>query len=632
MKILLILPPMTQVNTPYPSLPYLSHFLRNEGHEVTQLDLGLELFLEIFSVKGLNTLRHSLDLKSIKSEFEVFFLENFKTYQSTIEPVITLLQGKNLTLAHRIARRQMLPEGPRFLPLDEYSFLENNFGQLGIQDKAKYIATLYIDDLNDLIRDNLDSRFQLSRYGESLASSQSSFQSLLDNLSIKTPITNFIENLFLENLQKFSPDLILFSLPFPGNVFASLLCANSLKSKNIKVPIAVGGGYVNTELRELSDPRFFQFFDYLMFDDGELPLRKLIAYLNHQCDDTELIRTSFIKNDCIVPLKQSTTPNDIPFKKNFGPSYQGLDLSRYISMMEVPNPMHRMWSDLHWNKLILAHGCYWKKCTFCDVTLDYIGRYEPMEVQSIISIMKRLIDETGQTGFHFVDEAAPPQLIQKLCEAIIKENLPITWWGNFRFDERFKHLADLMADAGCVAVTGGLEVGSPRVLSMIDKGITIEQVANVTKALSQAGIFVHAYLMYGFPTQTIQETIDSLEVVRQLFTNECIHSGYWHRFMCTAHSPVGKNPQKFHITLRPDPIPSHGLFAKNTVDFIENDHLKNPEAKNRELDFLGRGLNKALYNYIHGVGLDDDVRVWFDETVPKAKIKPTVIRHYLKNS
>lgn len=54
---------------------------------------------------------------------------------------------------------------------------------------------------------------------------------------------------------------------------------------------------------------------------------------------------------------------------------------------------------------------------------------------------------------------------------------------------------------------------------------------------------VHAYLMYGFPTQTAQETIDSLEMVRQMFEQGIIQSGFWHQFAMTAHSPVGLDPK-----------------------------------------------------------------------------------------
>jgi hypothetical protein len=303
-----------------------------------------------------------------------------------------------------------------------------------------------------------------------------------------------------------------------------------------------------------------------------------------------------------VVLKNDASARDVPHTETGTPTYAGLPLDRYVSLFEMLNPMHRLWSDGRWNKLTLAHGCYWKKCTFCDVTLDYIGRYEPLAADALVDRIEALIAETGQTGFHFVDEAAPPAGLRALAERLIARGVTITWWGNIRFEKTFTpELCRLLSAAGCVAVSGGLEVASDRLLKLMHKGVTVEQVARVTRAFSDAGIMVHAYLMYGFPTETTQDTVDALERVRQLFAAGCIQSAYWHRFAATAHSPIGLHPQAYGITLRP---PANVTFAHNDLEFddpVGTDH-----------DHLGGGLRKALYNYMHGVGLDADVREWFE--------------------
>jgi hypothetical protein len=137
----------------------------------------------------------------------------------------------------------------------------------------------------------------------------------------------------------------------------------------------------------------------------------------------------------------------------------------------------------------------------------------------------------------------------------------------------------------------------------------VDQVARVTRAFSDAGILVHAYLMYGFPTQTVQDTVDALEYVRQLFNAGCIQSGFFHRFACTVHSPVGLDPAAYGVTLQPLPP---GRFARNDIGFIDPTGVDH--------DALGVALKKALYNYMHGIGLDEDVRSWFDGPVPKARV------------
>ena len=142
--------------------------------------------------------------------------------------------------------------------------------------------------------------------------------------------------------------------------------------------------------------------------------------------------------------------------------------------------------------------------------------------------------------------------------------------------------------------------------------------ARVTRAFTDAGILVHAYLMYGFPTQTVQDTVDALEYVRQLFEAGCIQSGFFHRFACTVHSPVGRNPAEYGVTLAPLP-PTR--FAQNDIAFIDPTGVDH--------DRLGPALNKALYNYMHGIGLQEDVRTWFDVRVPKTKVPRQFIEQAL---
>jgi hypothetical protein len=340
------------------------------------------------------------------------------------------------------------------------------------------------------------------------------------------------------------------------------------------------------------------------------------------------------RGDAVV-LETDATQHDFPARDTGVPTYDGLPLGDYVSVLEMLNPMHRLWSDGRWNKITLAHGCYWKKCSFCDVSLDYIGRYDRPATDVVMTRIRALIAETGQTGFHLVDEAAPPAGMRSLAKRLLDEQLSITWWGNIRFEKTFTpELCALLAESGCVAVSGGLEVASDRLLALMKKGVTVAQVARVTRAFTDAGIMVHAYLMYGFPTETVQETVDALERVRQLFEAGCIQSAYWHRFSATAHSPIGLNPEQYGITLRPPP---NITFAHNDVEFedpVGADH-----------DFLGAGLRKALYNYMLGVGLDADVRAWFEAPLPARRTrerrprrrtaqvpKTTVPRHLIARS
>ncbi|MBI2519163.1 MAG: radical SAM protein [Bdellovibrio sp.] len=614
---------MAQFNMPYPSTAYLTSYLLSVGHSAMQRDWSVELLRKLLSKEGLTRIKQVLLNRPKKNRTDAvnFFLDCFVDYKQTIESVVHFLQGKDPSLALRLAARNFVPEGPRFLVLDqnEKNDLMHLFGSMGIQDKAKYMASLYIDDIADVIREGIDQDFAFARYGENLASSMTSFAPLFEKLKNKTVVDEILEEIVREDLKTCTPEVLGLSVPFPGNVLGALRIGALVKKEFPLIKIILGGGYVNTELRQMEDVRPFSFFDYLVFDDGERPLEKLLGHFQGNLPAKDLLRTWYFDQGKIIRVNMDGK-SDLLFKHHPGPTFQGLPIPHYMSMCEMPNPMHRLWSDFRWNKMMLAHGCYWKKCTFCDVSLAYIERFEPANAERLVDQMERIMNETGQSGFHFVDEAAPPALLKALCTEILRRGLKVTWWGNLRFDPQFTlEMCELMADAGCVAVTGGVEVASERILEMINKGITLEQVACVSKNFSMAKIYVHAYLMYGFPTQTEQETIDSLEVVRQLFKHQYIQSAHWHRFACTAHSPVGKSPDKFGIQLLPVRHPKQGLFAFNEIPFQDDTGIDHGRA--------GEGLRLALYNYMLGIGLDFDVREWFEDKMPKT----TLPKNWLKS-
>lgn len=632
MKTLLLTPPMTQLNTPYPATAYLTGFLREQGYEVAQRDLALEVFLALASKEGLHDILNIVednyadtDDEDLPDSIYHFFAEA-ERYLTVIDPVIRFLQGKDPSLAMRICSRQFLPEGPKFKNLDEMEAVAGDvmqwaFGDLGTQDKAKYLATLFIDDVVDVIHDGVDPNFEISRYGERLASSNPQFDDLYISLQQETLLPEeLIQQLLEQYLRQEQPDFVGITIPFPGNMLGGLQIAKHLKRVAPDVKIALGGGYINTELRDLSDPKIFEFVDFILLDDGERPLLNLLEFLKGNASEESLVRTFVCQDEKVVYLN-NTSATDFAHEDIGTPSYEGLPNDQYLSLCEMLNPMHRIWSDGRWNKLTVAHGCYWSKCSFCDISLDYIERYDEAGADILIERIEKLIAETGQTGFHFVDEAAPPKVLFALAEKLIARGLVITWWGNIRFEKTFTpEKCQLLADSGCIAISGGLEVASDRLLRLMKKGVTVEQVARVTKGFSDTGILVHAYLMYGFPTQTTDETVLSLEYVRQLMLNNCFQSAYWHRFAATIHSPVGTDPDAYGITLHPPKEPS---FAQNEVPYFD--------PTNADHEMLGRGLKKALYNYMHGIGLEEPMQYWFEETVREPAISPYFIESALEN-
>lgn len=627
-KVFLITPPFTQLNTPYPATAYLKGFLNTKGIASFQADLGIEVILHLFSKKGLTDLFAQCETGTALSEGNTTVEELSanaqriialkEDYLKTIDSVMLFLQGKNPTLAHLICSEDFLPEASRFAQLEE---LDWAFGSMGTQDKAKHLATLYLEDISDLIVECIDPHFGFSRYAERLGRSANSFDELYESLQQPfTYIDRLLIGLLHEKMLDINPQLVCFSVPFPGNLYAAFRSAQFIKQHFPGTKTAMGGGFPNTELRSLSDVRVMEFFDFITLDDGEAPVECLIEHVEGKRDIHQLKRTftllegkvAYIDNSGCRDYKQAETGT---------PDYSDLLLEDYISVIEIVNPMHRMWSDGRWNKLTMAHGCYWGKCTFCDISLDYIKIYEPVAARLLVDRMEILMLQTGQNGFHFVDEAAPPALMRELALEILRRKLAVTWWTNIRFEKSFSaDLCRLLKASGCIAVSGGLEVASDRLLELIQKGVTVAQVARVTRNFTQAGIMVHAYLMYGFPTQTAQETIDSLEMVRQMFEAGILQSGFWHQFAMTAHSPVGMYPEQFNVVKETLAI---GTFANNDIVHID--------AVGANHDKFSFGLKKSLFNYMHGICFDYPLQDWFEFKVPRTKISEGYIYDVLQD-
>jgi hypothetical protein len=617
-EIFAITPPFTQLNTPYPATAYIKGFLNTKGISSTQADLGIEVILELFSKKGITRLFNRSASTDRASDNAKRIIALQEEYIKTIDAVISFLQGKNPTLALQICSGDFLPEASRFAQLEE---LDWAFGAMGTQDKAKHLATLYLEDISDFIVECVDDNFGFSRYAERLGRSANSFDELYEILN--APLSYIDEVLIAilkEKIALIQPRLFLISVPFPGNLYSAFRCAQWIKANHPEIKVSMGGGFPNTELRSLKDERVFEFFDFITLDDGELPIELL--YNNISQDIPEAAKTykrTFLLEDNQVVYRNDSFRNDYKQSDVGTPDYSDLLLDHYISVIEIVNPMHRMWSDGRWNKLTMAHGCYWGKCTFCDISLDYIRVYEPVAAREIVDRIEQLVAQTGQNGFHFVDEAAPPALMREVALEILRRGIAVTWWTNIRFEKSFtRDLCLLLKASGCIAVSGGLEVASDRLLKLIDKGVTVEQVAKVTRNFTEAGIMVHAYLMYGYPTQTVQETVDSLEMVRQLFEAGVLQSGFWHQFAMTAHSPVGMYPEKFGVVKESN---SEGTFANNDINYIDKtgiDHNK-----------FSYGLKKSLFNFMHGICFDYELQDWFDFKIPRTKINADFIEKAL---
>jgi radical SAM superfamily enzyme YgiQ (UPF0313 family) len=424
------------------------------------------------------------------------------------------------------------------------------------------------------------------------------------------------------------------TIPFSGCLTGALACAQSAKERfGDRVLTIAGGGYVNTELRFAESRAFFDFFDYLSFDRGYGSLEAILERTGKDPEGT-LYKTRYRsrRTGQLIGSPDDGGENDFArfretdresVRKVF-PGYDGVDFSRYLYPVDEENPMHRLWSDGHWLKVYLAHGCYWRSCAFCDVTLDYIRGFEPVPVEALFRHLLEQAEKTGIRAVHLVDEAAPLPSLMALAELNRDAGLPLVFWGNIRFERAFTpDAAAFLAAGGLLGVSGGIEVATEEGFKRIGKGIGLDELVRSCAAFKEAGILTHGYLIYGYWDEDPREIIDSAEVLRRVFAEGLLDSAFWHKFVLTRHSRIyaewrrGLHPA---LKVKEGDTPGEGreIFALNDLSF------EGEEAFDR---FTGP-LDRLLAAWMAG-DTGQPVSAAFPFKVPSPSTAPHVIEEFL---
>jgi radical SAM superfamily enzyme YgiQ (UPF0313 family) len=614
MKALLVQPPFAQLNAPYPAVHYLAAFLRSRGIEARASDHSIELYRAIFSRAGIAPAFEAarLRLEAKVDEVAASQLERYLSYEADylewIDPLVDFLSGKDPAFAHRLAQAVELPRGMR-----AEAFLEAREGRIAAHE-ARGLATAILGDLGDLVAFALDPSFETVRYGERLAASASFFSTVRSALD-SSPLLETLYRPLLEaewRTQARSPDLLLVSIPFPGCLLGALECARSARAAfGPSLRILFGGGYVSTELRDLRDGGIFDFCDYLCFDSG---YGSLISILEAEegGDRGGLYRTMFrgegggvIASGFEAEAEPGSHAERMRAAEReavvgIAPDYSDADFGRYLRIADSDNPMHALWSDSPWLKYCLARGCYWRRCAFCDSSLDYVSLFAPADIASIMRAASTASARTGLSGIHFVDEAMPMASLLAFADAnrsrAAAGEKAFHFWGNVRFDSSWSEdRCEFLAASGLVAVSGGIEVATEAGLEMTDKGFDLAGLVKTLVAMKRSGLLVHAYLIYGFPGQSRQDVVDSAETCRQLFAAGLVDSAFWHRFVLTRHSRMyGEWREGGKAGL--EPVDRPWDFANNDLGF----------AGSEAYDAFDLPLASLLESWMAGEGLDGE--------------------------
>ena len=633
-NVITVIPPLLQLNSPYPSGAYLTAFFKTEGYDAHWTDLSLRLFYEIFSRSGLTRLfelseKRALQLASEaegRGDDNTAF--NLRRYISQKESWIEWIDFITAVLSGGGAREkehQFLysPFAPRGNRMENYLSEVSESGREPTVDDMRFLCSFALADLSDYITVAFDPQFSLVRYAESLAVDSRSFSDF--EKQIDSPVMEYFYKPVLKKFfQELPASLICISIPFAGTFLPALYTARWFKQQfGEKVFVCIGGGFVNTELREANDPSLAKYIDAISYDRGYGSYHALLTLPREAGQSIYKLRMFVKKSDgsvkVIEPIWQDAEAekyeNQITAK--IIPDYSDIDFSVYPRMCDDTNAMHRIWTDGTWIKAYLAHGCYWHRCAFCDTSLDYVCGYKPTDIEPLFNGLLKTAREKGVYGIHFVDEALPPVALKKFALLNARAGNPLYFWGNVRFEKTFtKDLAAFLSYCGLGGVSAGIESATGTGLESINKGTDIASITRACCAFKEAGILVHAYMIYGFWNDTPQSIIDSMETLRQFFTAGLLDSAFWHKFVLTRNSTVYNQWKKegtLNLVSREE---SSSAFARNNL------HFKGEEKFNK----FGIPLEAALNSWMHGERLEQKIQKWFDFSVPQ----PSVSRNFIE--
>ena len=638
MNVIVIQPPLVQPNSPYPSGAYLKSFFNKNGHNAVWHDLSVQLVHSIFSKNGLKKLfelskENAMKIASTaEKNGEFATAKNLRRYifQSDlwiewIEFIMSTLCGKQNPSAHELCHKFILsPYTPRGNRMENY--IENLDREPTIND-TRNIASLALEDLADYISVAFDKSFSLVRYAESIAVNETSFSQIEEKLNspiLTTFYTEVLEAAFSKtSITENKRTLVCISVPFAGTFTSALFTAKYLRKKyGEKIFICFGGGFINTELREFNDSSFFKYADAISYDRGYGSYKNFFdVFPDGKISEEKQIYKMrlFTKEKVIEPLLSSLKYEKFENEQTslIVPDYSETDFSIYPRVADDENPMQRLWSDGAWMKAYLAHGCYWHKCAFCDVSLDYVASYRLVQIENLFHGLKSQSEKNGIHGIHFVDEAMPPAAMLKFSKLNLKHSASFSFWGNVRFEKIYsRDIAEFLSSGGLIGVSGGIEIATGTGLDSISKGTDLDSIVSACCAFKEAGILIHAYMIYGYFGETEQDTINSMETLRQLYAAGLLDSCFWHKFVLTRHSRIYSEwKEGLHKNLNPFAPKNSGVFAKNGL------HFKDEEKSAK----FGNGLYAALQSWMHGENLNVPVEKWFEFKVPRPNVPKDLI-------
>lgn len=347
----------------------------------------------------------------------------------------------------------------------------------------------------------------------------------------KTSIYNDFFDEWLQNNDLSDVKLLGLSISFAKQILPSFLFADKIKQRYPQLFLAIGGSMMAHLNKEAFKP-LFQWCNCIIQREGEYPLEYLVDAIQFGKELSPKMGVLYLGKDGEV-VQCEKMPR-VHMEKEPIPDFTGFRLKDYL----VPSPNV---------PLQIGRSCYWGKCTFCCLNTAFEHKNCWTEVEKLVDDIEKLAESQGVKTIEFVDDAIPPAFARSLSDELIKRNCKIQWFCYARFDSGFdEDLLTRMHQSGCVGLKFGLESASPRISTLMNKGIDIEKAAELFDTAAQVGIIPQAAFFFGFPGEQKEDMWKTVKFVEEYVVKKGIIA-YNGKFRLLKSMPLLQQPEKYGI-------------------------------------------------------------------------------------
>lgn len=517
MSVALVFPPYLISYQPYSSLPFLAAYLRAQGYRVCVMDENIEFINAYMQVslmeelyEDVSEVRQALQKKAPKEKPEIL-LQNYIDNCFRKEYLFTVRQGLEASIETLRNRQHMANE-----------FRANK-------------ARDTVNKAQNLIHQYIKFK-QLMRHRTENLTLDLQWDYIKEEMAAESAYRDYFRKKTIPKLMASAPAVVGISVVFEDQLIPSFILAQEIRQTPAlsHVHITLGGPAITTLQHDIKQhSEVFSFVDSCIVYEGEHALLKLLKHLELKRGFDGVPNLLYLKDGQVVG-------NEIVMIKDLDelptPDFDGLPLDKYFSPSLVPI-------------LRPARGCYWNKCAFCNSR--YLNNYRTYSMRSAERTFEDFVTlhhKYNVNVFTLWEEATVPKVLKTLARLIKESHYPFKWFAEARLDKTYtESFFKSLYEGGCRSMVFGLESGNQRVQKIMNKGYDLTICREVIKNCSRAKIRVYLTLMMGFPTETPQEAMDTINFVSE--NNRYIyHAGVSH-FGLRKYTDTYEHPDRFGISV-----------------------------------------------------------------------------------